>query len=176
MDEFRKKVLKVNNSRIHKVTGSLGVYDAYKWLRKNKWLSLNPITEHDYYTIIRTVNKILVNNFLKTGSIKLPERMGEITLRKYQAKITLENGKIKTNLPIDWDATLHLWAEDKDSYDNRVLIKAEEREIFKVLYDKSKALYNNKSFYTFEPNRDIKVALKTKLKKGVLDAFTFKNL
>ena len=52
MDDFRKEVLKVNKSRVHKVNNSLGVYDAYKWLRKNKWLDVGPISEHDYYTII----------------------------------------------------------------------------------------------------------------------------
>ena len=171
MDDFRREVLKVNKPRVHKVKNSLGVYDSYKWLRKNKWLDVGPISEHDYYAIIRTINKLLALNFLVTGSIKFPERMGEITLRKYPAKITLNNGKVQTNLPIDWDATLNLWSEDKDSYDNRTLIRAEEREIFKVLYDKSKALYNNKSFYNFELNRDIKKALKKKLKNGLLDAF-----
>jgi hypothetical protein len=171
MDNFRREVLKVDKPRVHKVRNSLGVYDSYKWLRRNKWLDVGPISEHDYYAIIRAINKLLALNFLVTGSIKLPERMGEITLRKYPAKITLNNGKIQTNLPIDWDATLNLWSEDKDSYDNRTLIKAEEREIFKVLYDKSKALYNNKSFYNFELNRDIKKALKKKLKNGLLDAF-----
>ena len=97
--------------------------------------------------------------------------MGEIVLRKYPAKITLQNGKVKTNLPIDWDATLKLWSEDKESYEKKTLIRIEEREIFKVLYDKSNALYNNKSFYSFELNRDVKVALKKQLKNGLLDAF-----
>lgn len=171
MDDFRKNILKVNSGRKHKINNSLGVYDCYKWLRKNKWLDIGFISEHDFYSIIRTVNKELLNNFLHTGSIKLPERMGEITLRKYSAKIVLNNGKIQTNLPIDWDATLHLWSEDKNAYDNRTLIRAEEREIFKVLYDKSKAMYNNKSFYSFEMNRDAKIALKKQLKEGKLDAF-----
>ena len=101
MDDFRKEVLKVNKSRVHKVNNSLGVYDAYKWLRKNKWLDVGPISEHDYYTIIRTVNKALIKDFLQSGTIRLPERMGEIVLRKYPAKITLQNGKVKTNLPIN---------------------------------------------------------------------------
>ena len=162
MDNFRREVLKVDKSRVHKVKNSLGVYDAYKWLRKNKWLGMEPISEHDFYAIIRTMNKAIAKSFLHLGSIKLPERMGEITLK---------NGKVQTNLPIDWDATLNLWSEDKDSYEKRTLIRAEEREIFKVIYDKSKALYNNKSFYTFELNRDIKISLKRQLKNGLLDAF-----
>ena len=83
----------------------------------------------------------------------------------------LKNGKLQTNLPIDWDATLNLWSKDKDSYTKKTLIRSEEKELFKVLYDKSKALYNNKSFYSFELNRDVKVALKKQLKNGLLDAF-----
>ena len=171
MDDFRKEVLKVNKPRVHKVNNSLGTYDAYKWLRKNKWLDVGPISEHDYYAIIRTVNKALAKSFLHLGSINLPLRMGEIILRKYHPSITLQDGKIKTNLPVDWDSTLQLWSEDKESYKKRTLIRLEEKEVFKVLYDKSKALYNNKSFYTLELNRDIKLSLKKQLKNGLLDAF-----
>ena len=171
MDNFRREVLKVNKSRVHKVKNSLGVYDAYKWLRKNKWLDMEPISEHDFYAIIRAVNKALAKSFLHLGSIKLPLRMGEIILRKYHPSITSQDGKIKTNLPVDWDSTLQLWSEDKESYKKRTLIRLEEKEVFKVLYDKSKALYNNKSFYTFELNRNIKLSLKKQLKNGLLDAF-----
>ena len=171
MDNFRREVLKVNKSRVHKVKNSLGVYDAYKWLRKNKWLDMEPISEHDFYAIIRAVNKALAKSFLHLGSIKLPLRMGEIILRKYHPSITSQDGKIKTNLPVDWDSTLQLWSEDKESYKKRTLIRLEEKEVFKVLYDKSKALYNNKSFYTLELNRDIKLSLKKQLKSGLLDAF-----
>jgi len=171
MDDFRKKVLKVDKHRTHKINNSLGVYDAYKWLRKNRWLNVGAISEHNYYAIIRAVNKSMALKFLTIGSIRLPEYMGEITLRKYPTKITLSNGKLQTNLPIDWDATLTLWAEDKESYEKRTLVKAEEKEVFKVLYNKNKALYNNKTFYSFELNRTIKKALKDKLKTGQLDAF-----
>ena len=171
MDNFRREVLKVDKPRVHKVNNSLGVYDAYKWLRKNKWLDMEPISEHDFYAIIRAVNKALAKSFLHLGSINLPLRMGEIILRKYHPSITLQDGKIKTNLPVDWDSTLQLWSEDKESYKKRTLIRLEEKEVFKVLYDKSKALYNNKSFYTLELNRDIKLSLKKQLKNGLLDAF-----
>ena len=72
MDDFRKEVLKVNKSRVHKVNNSLGVYDAYKWLRKNKWLDVGPISEHDYYTIIRTVNR----NFRRKALGYVPRKRG----------------------------------------------------------------------------------------------------
>ena len=172
MDDFRKKVLKLDKPRQHKVNNSLGVYDAYKWIRKNKWLDIGrPITEHEFYTIIRQVNNLLAENFLKGRDIVLPHRLGTIELRKYETKMSFNNGKLHTNLPIDWDRTLKLWAEDEEAYKEKMLVKVEEKEIFKVFYNKGKANYNNKSFYEFNVNRDLKKRLKQRIKEGKLDAF-----
>lgn len=172
MDDFRKKVLKLDKPRQHKVNNSLGVYDAYKWIRKNKWLDIGrPITEHEFYTIIRQVNNLLAENFLKGRDIVLPHRLGTIELRKYETKMSFNNGKLHTNLPIDWDRTLKLWAEDEEAYKEKMLVKVEEKEIFKVFYNKGKANYNNKSFYEFKVNRDLKRRLKQRIKDGLIDAF-----
>jgi hypothetical protein len=43
----------------------------------------------------------------------LPHRLGRLEVRKNAASITIKDGKVKTNLPIDWDATLKLWFEDE---------------------------------------------------------------
>jgi hypothetical protein len=42
-EDFRKSTLKVNNKRKHLIKNSLGVRDAYKWIRKNT--SLKNVTE-----------------------------------------------------------------------------------------------------------------------------------
>lgn len=172
MDNFRKSVLKVDGPRKHKVSGSNGVYDAYKWIRKNKWLNIGrPLTEHEFYTIVRQVNNCLADELLQGHDITLPHRMGKIELRKYAGKISSVNGVIKTNLPVDWDRTLKLWSEDEEAYKERTLVKMEEKEIFKVYYNRKTANYNNKSFYEFEVNRGLKVRLKQKIKSGFIDAF-----
>ena len=45
--EFKKRVKRVVAPKKHKIRNSIGVYDAYKWIRKNKWLNIGkPITEH----------------------------------------------------------------------------------------------------------------------------------
>ena len=172
IEEFRKVILKLNEPRVHKVKNSLGVYDAYKYIRKNKWLDLpRPITEHEFYSIVRQVNNLLAETILSGGDIVLPHRLGTIELRKYDTRISICNGKLVTNLPIDWDRTLKLWSEDEEAYKERTLVKMEEKELFKVFYNKKTANYNNKSFMQFEVNRDLKRRLKQKIKAKAVDAF-----
>ena len=172
MDEFRRKILKVDRPRKHKINNSLGVYDCYKTIRKNKWLGIGkPISEHDFYSIIRTVNNYLADLLSKGHDINLPCQMGRLEIRKYDAKITLQEGKIVTNLPIDWDRTLKLWSEDEEAYQKRTLIKMEEKEIFKVYYNRGKANYTNKSFFAFDVNRELKKKLKKNIKEQRIDAY-----
>lgn len=172
MDNFRRKILKLNEPRVHKIRNSNGVYQAYKWIRKNKWLDIGrPLTEHEFYSIIRQVNNLLVESILSGKDIVLPHRLGTIELRKYETKIIIQNGKVITNLPIDWDRTLKLWTEDEEAYKKRTLVKMEEKEIFKVFYNKRTANFENKSFMQFEVNRDLKKRLKQKIKNKAIDAF-----
>lgn len=174
--EFRTSVCHLNEHRTHKVSGSLGVYDAYKFLRKRKWLNIGrPLTEHEFYSIIRKVNDYLADSFLHGNDIKLPHRMGRIELRKYDVRVSFDGEKVKTNLPIDWDRTLKLWYEDEEAYENKTLVKAEEKEIFKVYYNRQLADYNNQSFYEFNVNRELKKRLKQRIKEGKIDAFKFKE-
>ena len=172
MDEFRRKVLKVDHSRNHKVKNSIGVYDIYKHIRKNKWYDIGqPITEHQFYTIIRQVNNVLADNLLKGNDIVFPNKMGRLEVRKFEPIIRFEDNKLTVRLPIDWDRTLKLWLEDEEAYKERTLVKMEEKEIFKVCYNKTRADFQNKGFYQLQINRDLKIALKKKIKLGNFDAF-----
>ena len=171
-NEFRKKVLKLSDNRHHKISKSWGTYDAYKFLRKRKWADIGRcLTEHEFYSIIRKVNDYLADSFLHGNDIKLPHRMGRIELRKYDVRVSLDGEKVKTNLPIDWDRTLKLWYEDEEAYKEKTLVKVEEKEIFKVYYNKQLADYNNQVFYEFNVNRELKKRLKQRIKEGKIDAF-----
>lgn len=174
MNEFTRKILKVDQTRIHKVTNSFGVYDAYKYIGKNRWLNIGqPITSHQFYTIVRTINKYYAEQLAKGFDFKMPCRLGVLELRKTNSKIEFKNGKLKTNLHIDWKSTLALWELDEESYNNKTLIRLDEKEIFKIYYNKTKANYNNKFFYQFKLNREIKKKLKHNIKEEGLDAFKF---
>ena len=47
----------------------------------------------------------------------------------------------------------------------------EEKEVFKIHYNRSKADYNNQTFYEFNPNRELRKELKKRIKDGKIDAF-----
>lgn len=172
---FVNSIKKVKEHRIHKVKNSYGVYDGYKYYRKNKPKESKYIlSESQYFTIIRQINKLLSEELINGRDLILPERLGRIEIRKYITSIYFKNGKLKTNLPINWDKTIRLWYEDSESRKNKVLIRDNEKEIYKVYYNISKASYNNKSFYQFRINRSLKLKLKQNIKEGNIEAFLFK--
>lgn len=171
-NEFKQVVKGVSKNRTHKVTGSLGVYDAYKWIRKNKWLDIGrPLTEQEFYSIIRSVNNYLALELSNGNEVILPQKMGTIELRKQKPIVEYRNGKLVVGLSIDWDSTLKLWYEDSEAYERKQVIKTPEKYIFKFIYNKYNATYENKSFFEFDINRQIKLNLKAQIKAGNIDAF-----
>lgn len=178
LSEFKKSIRKVNGKRNHKVRNSLGVYDAYKYYRKNKPDDKRYIlTESQYFSIIRKVNNILAKELSLGNAIVLPLRMGEIELRKYNRNVYIDdNGKLHNNLPIDWDSTLELWYNDKESFENKTLLRIDSNNLFKLYYNKNKANYTNKSYYEFTFNKDLRIMLSKNLKKGNIDAPELKRI
>lgn len=172
--DFIKDIKKVSNNRIHKVTNSYGSKDAFKYYRKTKPLdSKYVLTDCQYLKIIRLINNLLKQKLINGEDVLLPEKMGRLELRKYKNKIEFKDGKLKTNLPINWDATLKLWYDSSQCKTKKQLVRQEIKETFRVFYNKTKANYNNKSFYKFTTNRDIKIGLKNNIKSNKLDAFTY---
>ena len=172
--EFLNKVKKVKGPRNHKVKNSYGIYDGFKFYRKNRPKdSKYVLTESQYFAITRRVNEYLVEALASGEDVILPYRLGRIEVRKYESRITWDGKKVKSNLPIDWDKTLKLWYEDEEAYKNKTLIKVEEKEIYKIYYNRNLADYTNKSFYQFNFNRELKKKLKCNIKEGEIDAFNF---
>lgn len=170
--EFRKSILKINGKRHHKIKNSIGIRDAHKWIRKNKWLDIgSPVSEKDFYKIIRTINNLIADELIKGKDVVFPERMGHLEVRKYETYVKLIDGKIRTNRGIDWDATLKLWYKDEEAKNNKILIKKEDPESFTIYYNKSVANYTNKTIYKFKPNRNLKLAVKEAGKNGSIDAY-----
>lgn len=170
--EYKKRTKRVDGPRIHKITGSLGVYQAYKYYRKNRPKEKKYVlTESQYFAIVRQINNLLADELSNGREILFPKRMGTIELRKYNTNIRFdEYGNLKTNLPIDWNKTLELWYNDEESRNNKTLLRQENKEVFKIYYNKYNANYNNKSFYEFRCNKDLKQRLKQNIRYGAIDA------
>lgn len=175
--EFIKNLKGVSENRTHKITNSYGIYDGFKFYRKNKpKLKKFVLTESQYFAITRDINDILADAFSKGDDINFPERMGKIELRKYSIEPRLDDeGKLIYKAPINWDATLKLWYEDEEERNKKTLIKIESKENYRVVYNKHKAIFNNKSFYYFHVNRELKKKIFIAANEGTLDAFTFKK-
>lgn len=168
--DFKNKTLHREIKRTFRATNSFTIYDIYKYIRKNKWYDIGkPLTEHDFYLIIRTVNKLLAKKLIQGEMIVFPYKMGSIELRKARRGVRLNNGKISVSYPINWDATLRLWYKDSEAMKQKVLIRYENDVIYKVVYDKSKAYYRNKSFIAFSLNNKLKKSLKEGICSGDID-------
>jgi len=173
---FRKKVIKAKTKKKFRVTNSYGTKQAWRWLKKNKWLDLeNPVTEKEFGAIIREVNKELVEHMFNGHDIILPHRMGRIEIRKYEPRIEYKDGKVQTNLPVNWQRTLNYWHQDPEAHKNKVLIRQEVKNVFRIIYVKKSANYKNKTFYQFVPHRDVKVELSQRIKDNKIDAFLLCN-
>ena len=171
--DFKLAIQGLQNTRTHKITNSLGVYNAYKYIRKNKWFNIGrPLTEHEFYQIIRRVNNYLAEELVNGNDITFPNRMGKLELRKRNSLPVIDkNGSLKVTYAIDWDSTLKLWYDDEEAFNNKTLVRIPEKNIFRVKYNKDTANYENKSFMEFQINRDIKTRLKQKIKNNEIDAF-----
>ena len=172
-DIFKSSIQHLQDNRTHKITNSLGVYDSYKYIRKNKWFDIGrPLTEYEFYQIIRRVNNYLAEELVNGNDITFPNRMGKLELRKRNSLPVIDkNGNLKVTYSIDWDSTLKLWYDDEEAFNNKTLVRIPEKNIFRVKYNKDTANYENKSFMEFQVNRSIKTRLKQKIKNNEIDAF-----
>ena len=165
---FRESILKTTDKKF-KVTDRWGVYDAYKYIRKNGWQGIgSPVTEHEFYSIIRTVNKYLAAEIAKGNTVKFPYSMGKLELRKIKTGASFKDGKLKVTYPIDWDKTLRLWFEDKEAKKSKLLIRNETSEVYKVKYSKYGTNFNNRCFYDFTLNRFIRHAIHKNIEEGII--------
>lgn len=169
---FRNALLKnQGQSRHAKIKDSMGVYDFYKMLRKNHWPGIGkPVQSHDFYRIVRGINKLLAQEIVLGNIVKFPCRMGQLELRRIKLGVRMKKGKLRISYPINWDKTLKLWYEDEEAKQQKILLRDEDKNNFSVKYKKRAANYSNKIYYQFQVNREIKVALVHRMKEGLVES------
>lgn len=156
--------------KLGKVRGSFGVYDAYKLIRRNGWYNIGkPLSEHEFYSIVRKVNKLLADNLSNGESLKFPERMGLLELRKYEKTVGFVNGKLRTNRPVNWEKTWELWFNDEEARSKGLVVRYDDEFLFAMRYNKFNANYENKVFYQFALNSSVKKNLHNNIVSGKVD-------
>lgn len=170
-EEFARNIrFPEGKKRNFKVTSSWGIYDIYKHIRKNHWYNIGrPVTEKEFYAIIRGVNKIFAEEVAKGNSIKFPHCMGTLELRKHEVGVSMKKGKLKVTYLPNWNETMKLWYRDEEARKNKVVLRYEEPYLYSIRYNKHDARYENKSFYGFSLNTFIKKALKDNIKNNITD-------
>lgn len=168
---FINRLQKNTKKNLYKVRNSWGVRDAYRYIRKRHWEGVGkPVSEKDFYAVIRQINLLLADSLSKGSSIVFPQRMGELEIRKYSCGVTLNNDKLHITRPVDWNKTINLWYKDSEAKENKILIRFNEPYYFRIFYRKYRANYENLSFYRFAVNRSIKRTLKKHIISGEVDA------
>lgn len=170
-DEYRDTTKRVRESRHHNISHSIGMNEAFQYFKKYR----KDIDSTMFRKTVKLINSLLQEQLADGEDIHLPQRMGYLELRKFPTKVEFIDGKLKTNLPIDWNKTLELWYNNPAAKEKKTKVRVETEYIYRVLYKKTAANYNNKTFYEFSTNRELKKALKRNIEEKKVDAFILKR-
>ena len=173
--EFIKQIKKVNGPREFKITNSFSIRGAYRWYchhrpRKSKFV----LEEGLFYKLIRAINNKLAEALIRGEEVKFPARMGQLEIRRYKIEPYINSeGKLIYKAPVNWNATLRFWYESPEARENKIVIKVEKRDNFKIEYNKSKAVFRKKTYFMFQPNRSLRMKVHKAAEEGKLDAFKY---
>ena len=177
LSSFRGEFVK--GKRKFKIKNSLGVYDAYRAYRKNRFKNkLSTIKVKDYYKIIDKVNLKLAEIFINEGYLDLPMGMGTLYVAKIPEKYYFKDGKFELYRPVDWNSTLKYWYTNKEAFENKEIIRYDKLIQTKIFYKKKTATYKNRFCIFFEPNTFLKKALRKNVELGkviIYDKFNLMN-
>ena len=166
IDELQGK----HREKHFKITNSIGVGDIFRMLRANGFEGIGkPVEVKLFHKVIRIVDDHLAEELKNGKPVQFPSRMGHLEIRKKECSASYKDGRLKITYPVDWKSTIDLWLEDEEARKEKILIRFEDRFVYKVQYDKYNSNFNNKDYYSFEVNRFIKRALTNKIKKGEID-------
>ena len=157
---------KGKNCKIHRSYWTIDYYRNYK---KNG----GRLTDSEFRKVIQEINLILKDNFLNGKDVIFPYGLGRLELRKKENKVSIVDGKLKTNRPIDWNETLKLWEVDEEARENKTLVRCEEKYQYAIRYSCVGNDFIHKKVMRFTPARDLKNKLVQNILNKKVDAFTF---
>lgn len=121
-------------------------------------------------TVVSVVLEEMAERILRGEQVKLPCYMGSIGLRRKERKVKLdENGKPKINTPVNWGATVKLWAENEEARLKKTVVRQECKNIYSIIHTKDNIVYLSVNRIRFTPTRSLKLRLRDKLKESEID-------
>lgn len=171
--EFIKSVKKVSGPRKHKVKQSSGMKDAFLHYRKTRPKDNEfVLSEKQYSSIINEMDLLWCDLLLQKGSMVLPEGLGGVKIVKVKSDAYIDStGKLKITRPVNINETLKLWYEDKESFENKTLVRFEEDYSYRIVFSRGKALFKNSTYFRIQFNRSLKQRLSNLIREGKFDTF-----
>lgn len=156
----------MSKERVHKIIVDYGMTDYYKFYKKKYGTKL---TAGEYNKIISEYNLLLQDSIIEDELVyKMPYLRTELELKKAKRGVTIENGKVKNTLPIDWPATNRLWDNNPEAKEKKLLVRLRNKHtggyVFRISFSKRKLHLDNKILFRFATVRDFK----RKIKKAIL--------
>jgi len=134
-----------------------------------KHSSNNPIDIKMFVSIVNSFMKFLSRKLLGTGSIGIPEKLGNVNIIGKKVKVRMEDGEIKGLAP-DWVKTKELWAQDEEAKNRKQLVYHFNEQTngirYKFFWSKNRVLVSNKTLYNLKLTRTNKRELSQLVKNG----------
>ncbi len=146
----------------------ISMREFYKYYRDNYSIKDTPydIDEVTYRKVISMINYEIAQKIAtEPMDFVIPHRLGRLCVRKTRPRaIEDSRGHPIITYPIDWKATWDLWNRDEEAKEQKKLVRNRNShsggDIYKLVYRKEDANYNNKSAYNFQFARTLKQNLK----------------
>lgn len=168
--EFRNNILKLNSPKKHTITNSYGVHYFYKVFRQ-----MYPeitIEKGLFCKIVRDINKEIMECLFRNSRFSLPHRIGHFYIVEYDTYVRFENGKIKTNMPVDWNKTYEYWFNNPN-IEKKKVIRNEVKVMYRLCFLKKGCFYKNRKKVRFRFNRSIKKELSLRIKENKISGYEF---
>lgn len=151
----------------YSLNNSYGMREAFYYYRRQGGM----LEEVKFREVISKINYLIGEELLKGNDIELPKNMGGLSIRRFHNKVEFVNGKLRTNLPVDWKETKKLWAEDEYCRKHKKLIRFENEYAYTVFYRRKISRCRNKTMIKLYPCRSFKRRLRDRINKGEFEVF-----
>lgn len=143
------------------------IRSSYKNYREK---SDSPVSEKEYCKIVNKFNKFIMANILSGEEIRIPAKMGTISVKGKKTKISYDEQGFVRGLSVDQKATMELWGRCQECKEKKQLVYHLNEHTggvrYKYFWSKDRVLVTNKTFYNMIFTRTNKRLLSQLIQQG----------